>query len=372
MTTARIGVAQLSFWFGHANGFCALASRHPGVELVAVWDDDTARGRERAEHFGTQFDADLERLLARKDVHAVSLCAEPDKHPALVEAAAAAGKDIVVEKAMSGDLSGATRIVEAVRRNGVRLFPAFNLAWNPVPLLVKEIVDSGRLGSLGRVRRSHGHFGYAESGGFRYRDIAGNAGWGDPVAERRGSLYFIASHSALWFQWMFGPPRSVAAMTSTLSEDLPVEDNSTVLLRYPPSDRAGQERGFVGIMESSATQGATPLVAQLAGTRGDLVQFRGDLPSTRVWGPQPQPLAIFDRVERSWTYPELPPYFSRSEYEFSPHGRFLDALVAEEELPVDEIDGYNSIAIIVAAEQADREGREIEVRAWPAGEGASG
>lgn len=369
--TARLGVAQLSFWFGHADGFCKLAQRHPGVELRAVWDADVRRGQARATTYETTFEPDLDTLLARDDIQAVSMCAEPFRHPELVEAAAAAGKDIVIEKVMAGDLDGATRIVTAAQKHGVRLFPAFNLAWNPVPQRVKEIVADGRLGTLSRVRRSHGHFGYGEHGGFSYPEIGERAGWGDPVAEKRNSLYFVGAHSALWFQWMFGPPTSVMAMTSTLSDGLPVEDNSIVLLRYPPGTRPGHEKGFVGVMESSFTQGAVPLVTQISGRAGDLVQYRGDLPSTRVWGPQPQPLAIFDRAEQEWTYPELSPYFTRSEFAYSPHGRFLDAIVADEPLPVDEVDGFNSIAILVAAEESDRAGREIPVAAWPRADGGA-
>ncbi|MGH8794053.1 MAG: Gfo/Idh/MocA family protein [Stackebrandtia sp.] len=342
-----------------------MARRHPMVDLRAVWDENADRGRERAAHWNVSFESDLETLLARDDIQAVSLCAPPRLQPALVEAAAAAGKDIAAEKVIAADMDGAARIVQAVRRHGVRFFPAFNIAFNPIPLHIKSMVESGRLGSLSRVRRSHGHYGYAEAGDFSYPSIAERAGWGDPHDEGRGALFFVSCHQALWFQWMFGPPRSVVCMSNTLSHDLPVEDNVIVLLRYPATDRTGVERGFTGVIESSATQSAVPVAAQLSGAKGELVQYRGCLPSTRVWGPQAQPLAFFDRAQQAWCYPELPPYFTRSEFEFTPHGLFLEAVVKDRVLPVDEMDGYHSVAMLAAAERAEREGREVDLPTWP-------
>ena len=47
----KIRFAQLSFWFGHANGICAAAQRHPQVELVCVWDEDRESGKAAAERY---------------------------------------------------------------------------------------------------------------------------------------------------------------------------------------------------------------------------------------------------------------------------------------------------------------------------------
>jgi len=40
----KVRFAQLSFWFGHANGICSAAQQHPNVELACVWDEDRERG----------------------------------------------------------------------------------------------------------------------------------------------------------------------------------------------------------------------------------------------------------------------------------------------------------------------------------------
>lgn len=139
-------VAQLSFWFVHAEQFCLAAQSAPDVELVAIWDSNGERGSQRASHYGVPFYDDVEALLERDDIDAVSLCAEPFRHPDLAEAAAAAGKHMLIEKPMAADLEGAARIVRAVEEHGVRAMPAYNLRFHPVAARVKELVDDGTAG----------------------------------------------------------------------------------------------------------------------------------------------------------------------------------------------------------------------------------
>ena len=357
MMRKSLRVAQLSFWFVHAEQFCFAAQNAPDVELVAAWDSDVKRGSKRAAYYGVPFYEDIESLLERDDIDAVSLCAEPFRHPDLTEAAAAAGKHMLIEKPMAADLEGAARIVRAVEEHGVQAMPAYNLRFHPVAERVKELVDAGTVGRLSRVRRLHGHSLAYERGDFDARRIAELGDWGDPEAERRDSLFFAGSHSALWFQWMFGLPESVQCMTSTVTSGLTVEDNSVVLLRYP--------EGLVGAMESSETLLAQGAVTEIYGTEGCILQLRGNLPSTRVWNSAETPLMVFRRDTEEWEVPALPPQFLRHERKHSSLGRFFDALLADNPVPTDVYDGYDSIAILTAADESAALRREVEVRSWP-------
>jgi predicted dehydrogenase len=357
MMPKPLRVAQLSFWFVHAEQFCLAAQEAPDVELVAAWDSDVERGSRRAAHYGVSFYDDLEELLKRDDIDAVSLCAEPFRHPDLVEAAAAAGKHMLIEKPMAANLEGASQIVRAVEDHGVQAMPAYNLRFHPVAQRVKDLVDAGTVGRIARVRRLHGHSLAYERGDFDARRIAELGNWGDPEAERRDSLFFAGSHSALWFQWMFGSPQSVQCMTNTVTSGLTVEDNSVVLLRYPD--------GFVGAMESSETLLVQETVTEIYGTEGVILQLRGNLPSTRVWNSAMTPLMVFRRSTEEWEIPALPPQFLRHERLYSSPGRFFDALLADEPVPTDVYDGYDSIAILAAADESASLRREVEVRSWP-------
>lgn len=352
----RIGVAQLSFWFVHAEEFCRLALETPEVDLVAVWDSDAERGRDRAAKLGVPFEPDLDQLLAREDLDAVSLCAEPFRQPELAEAAAQAGKHMLIEKPLAEDLDGAARIVRAVERHGVQAMPAYNLRFHPVSRHLKDLVAGGELGRIARVRRLHGHSLAFERGDFRGSSIRRVMGWGDPRREHRTSLLFAGSHSALWYQWMFGAPVSVQCAVSSVTEEWPVEDNAVALLRY--------EDGMIGIIETSETMLAQETVAEIYGTDGVAIQLRGNLPSTRVWNVDWTPLMVFRRETEEWEFPALPPEFLRHEPEHSSVGQFFQALRSGSQVPTTVYDGYDSIAILVAAEEAAARRQEVEVVTW--------
>lgn len=62
--------------------------------------------------------------------------------------------------------------------------------------------------------------------------------------------------------------------------------------------------------------------------------------------------------------PLLPPQFLRHEADYHSPGQFFRALLHDEPLPTDVYDGYDSIAILAAAQQAAEEHREVPVRPW--------
>ena len=66
-----------------------------------------------------------ERLSDGPELDAVDICATPMAHGPLIEAAAAAGKDILVEKPLCQSPSEARAIVESVERHGVHLMVGY-------------------------------------------------------------------------------------------------------------------------------------------------------------------------------------------------------------------------------------------------------
>src|SRR5690348_3582623 len=97
----RIGIGVLSFAHGHAGVYCQVMREFDDVRLVACWDDDEARGRSAAERFGMQFRPRREELLADPGIDAVIVTNETAYHAEAVEAVAAAGKAILLQKPMA-------------------------------------------------------------------------------------------------------------------------------------------------------------------------------------------------------------------------------------------------------------------------------
>jgi 1,5-anhydro-D-fructose reductase (1,5-anhydro-D-mannitol-forming) len=89
-----ITVAVLGFWHVHAAEYAVRVHQHPGTKLVTVWDDDPARGRAAADAVDAAFVGDVDNLVARDDIDAVTVTTATSAHRAIMLRAVQAGKHI--------------------------------------------------------------------------------------------------------------------------------------------------------------------------------------------------------------------------------------------------------------------------------------
>lgn len=129
----------------HTNGFASRLDAMADVEFVGVTDDDTDRGREAAERFGTAFH-DPDELLASVD--AAIVCSTNTTHRHWVEKAARASVDILCEKPLATTLEDAKAIVDACRDAGVRLGICMPLPFSVPAERAKAAYEAGEIGNL--------------------------------------------------------------------------------------------------------------------------------------------------------------------------------------------------------------------------------
>ena len=150
MTTDRIGVAIISM-SGQQGTYAQTLYENPRVDVVAVTDDDPPAAEEQAnrawaDEHGVPFVPDLDAVLARDDVQAVSLCSTFDRRVALVEKAAAAGKHILADKPLTETLADGDAIIDAVDRAGVKMMVGHNFTFNAAILEARESLRRGDVG----------------------------------------------------------------------------------------------------------------------------------------------------------------------------------------------------------------------------------
>lgn len=141
----RIGM--LSFAHLHAYSYAGCLKPVPDVELVGIYDDDPARGKEAAQQYGTDYYADRDALLAT-DSDAVVICSENARHHELALAAAAAGKHILCEKPIATTMSDAQEMIDAAKAHNVKLQIAFPCRFATPTINVKRVLDSGQIGDV--------------------------------------------------------------------------------------------------------------------------------------------------------------------------------------------------------------------------------
>jgi predicted dehydrogenase len=89
-----------------------------------------------------------DQLLAAPDVDIVSISSPNHLHAGQAEAAADAGKHMLLEKPTGLDLPELTRIRDSVRRAGVRTIVSFELRYNALLKFAHWLQQSGHLGAI--------------------------------------------------------------------------------------------------------------------------------------------------------------------------------------------------------------------------------
>lgn len=153
---AKIGI--MSFAHMHAYSYAACLKELPGAELTAVWDDDAKRGRAAAKRFETRFLPDLDKFL-NSGLDGVIITSENQKHRAMVERAAAAGKWILCEKPLAPSVEDAKAMVRACKKAGVGLGTAFPCRYSQTVIEARAQIQSGTFGQiLAASCTNHGQF----------------------------------------------------------------------------------------------------------------------------------------------------------------------------------------------------------------------
>jgi predicted dehydrogenase len=248
---ARVGIIGSQFISTiHAEALRACAD----AEVVAVASAHAERARAFAERFGIpkHFD-DYRRLLALPEVDMVVVGAPNDLHCEMTVAAAQSGKHVVVEKPLCLSLAEADRMIAACRDAGVKLMYAEELCFAPKYVRLKQLLDSGALGSPTLVKQSEKHDGPHAA---HFWDVERSGG---------GVTMDMGCHAIQFFRWMLGGARiaSVYAQMDTLvhRDKTRGDDNALLILQF--------EGGTVALAEESWSKlGGMDDRAEVHGSQG--------------------------------------------------------------------------------------------------------
>ncbi|MGH9440763.1 MAG: Gfo/Idh/MocA family protein, partial [Thermoanaerobaculia bacterium] len=197
----------------------ALDGRKGGPTLTAVSDIDPERARRFAESRGARAEASVSAVVAAADVDAVIVSTPPAAHAAAVEAAIRAGKPVLCEKPLASDGPAARRLVREAAARGVALMCGFNHRFFPAVEFVRAAIESGRLGSVGRIRAFAGHPGAREL----------TVPWlTDPAVVGGGALMDNGIHVLDLVRHLGGEIAEVAARTSSRIYGFPVEEDGAL------------------------------------------------------------------------------------------------------------------------------------------------
>jgi len=138
----------------------AITGAHSDVaELVAISDSNPGRLQfhaEAVEAAGGGRPAryspdDIEKMICDERVDRVIIASPDHTHAAMVVRAQSAGADVVVEKPLTIDADGCRAIIESSEHTGRSVVVTFNYRYSPRNSALKQVVQSGEIGTVTSV-----------------------------------------------------------------------------------------------------------------------------------------------------------------------------------------------------------------------------
>jgi predicted dehydrogenase len=122
-------------------------NRLPEAQVVAVVDMKPERAEKLAKDCGLdRWYLDYREAVVRDDVDVVSVCVPTALHSEVTVLAANHGKHVLSEKPIALTLEGADAMIEAARRNGVKLGVGFMRRYSPIMDGLRAMLAEGRFG----------------------------------------------------------------------------------------------------------------------------------------------------------------------------------------------------------------------------------
>lgn len=128
----------------HAEAFTQL----PEMQMVAAVNRTLSKAERLAAKYGIlDCYSDYRDALDRNDVDAVAILTGNESHREIADAAAAAGKHILLEKPMALTLDDSQAIIDAAERHDVKLMIGQTARYQPVNLAIRAAIDDGEIGT---------------------------------------------------------------------------------------------------------------------------------------------------------------------------------------------------------------------------------
>jgi predicted dehydrogenase len=235
-----------------------------GSKLVACFNHTPEKSRKFADEFGCQAYDRLDQMLARDDLHIVTICTPSGAHLEPGVAAAKAGKHVMVEKPLEVTLKRCDALIDACQKAGVRLATIFPSRFHDSAQLMKEAVQANRFG--------HVALADAYVKWYRTQQYYDSGAWrGTWKLDGGGALMNQAIHSVDLLLWLLGPVVEVSAIAATRAhERIEVEDCITACLKFAS--------GALGVIEASTASypGALKRI-EISGSGGSAILEEEDI-----------------------------------------------------------------------------------------------
>ena len=326
---------------------------HPGFFMSAIVERSKEESKEKYPE--TTIFRSVEEMLANADIELVVVNTPVQTHSEYVKKALEAGKNVIVEKPFTVDVSEAEELVKLAKEKNLFLSVYQNRRFDRDYLQVQNILDDGKLGTLKEAEIRFDRF-RTEPSAKEHKE--------NPELKGSGALHDLGSHLIDQATQLFGFPEKLFADVFSMKGSAFANDYFEILLYY--------KNNFRVRLKSSVFSKEAHYAYILHGEKGSFLQERtDDQESELVSGTIP----IYNE---DWTKPLTKPdgilnYLKEnSETEriltSSEPGNYMDYyqeiyehIVFGADLPSPGTEIIQNMKIIEAALESSREGKVVNL-----------
>ncbi len=155
----------------------------------------------------------VEDLFIRDDIDAIAICTPVDTHLGLVAKALEGNKHVFVEKPFGRDHEECFNLCKLAEKKGLEIVIGFVFLFNAYILRLKEIIDSGELGTIQHLEAHRTNLG--------------------PVRKDVNAVWDLSSHDLSIFDYLLDSIPEAVNCIGSCKLDPRIEDTTYTTFRYP-------------------------------------------------------------------------------------------------------------------------------------------
>jgi predicted dehydrogenase len=217
----KLGVAVIGYGFMGTTHISAWRYIDD-CEVRAVVGRNLEKAREVAKKYGIDAYNNIDEVLRRRDIDIVDVCTPTSTHASYSVASMSAGKHVFLEKPIALTLKDADAIIDASKKNKVKLMVGHVLRFFPEYMKAKELIDQGMIGEPVIART------------FRGGPIPEWSPWFLDKTQSGGVAIDLAIHDVDYLMWIFNKrvERVYAVVKKLVHKEITAEDFALINLRF--------------------------------------------------------------------------------------------------------------------------------------------
>ncbi len=145
MKRVNTGVIGTGFW---GENQVRILRQSRTCKLLGICDSNENRAREVGSKYNVPWFTDLDKFLKVPRLQAVTVCTPTHTHLKVALSSLEAGMDVLVEKPMTGEQEGATKLISTARKAGLKILVGFIERFNPGVGLVRKMLEKQVVGDV--------------------------------------------------------------------------------------------------------------------------------------------------------------------------------------------------------------------------------